>query len=149
MDNRWVLTCCAAATLAVAGCSSDPPDYSPPPGELVAGTAQVSVNGQNAGLTQAVQCSTTGWLTTITAGDQSSGVTAMLSNKDQLAAESVAINDVAGFTGSYSAGVGGNAKPAQVSMTGRTYHISGKADGFQTDRPSFRAAGTFDIRVSC
>jgi len=35
----------AAATLAIGGCSSGPPDYQPAPGTLVAGTAQVSVNG--------------------------------------------------------------------------------------------------------
>jgi ipoprotein LpqH len=41
----------AAATLAVAGCSSGPPDYQPAPGTLVAGTAQMTVNGQNIGTT--------------------------------------------------------------------------------------------------
>ena len=34
-------------------------------------------------------------------------------------------------------------------MTGRTYDISGTADGFHTDNPSFRANGTFAIKVSC
>jgi len=56
----------AAATLAVAGCSSGPPDYQPAPGTLVAGTAQVTVNGQNLGTTEAVQCTPAGSLTTIT-----------------------------------------------------------------------------------
>lgn len=134
--------------LVLAACSS-PPDYDPPADELVAGTAQVTVNGRDAGTTKAVQCDTTGWLTTITTGDETSGITAMLSNEDELVAESVRINNVGGFTGSYTAGVNDEAQPAQVDMTGRTYDISGSAEGFNTDKPSFRASGTFAIRVSC
>jgi ipoprotein LpqH len=136
----------AAVALALTGCSSDPPEYQPAPGTLVAGTAQVTVNGQDAGTTEAVQCTATGALTTITTGDQTAGVTAMVSNKDQLIAESVAIRDLGGFTGSYNAGFGGT---AEVTMTGRTYDISGTADGFDTDSPSFRKSGTFAIKVSC
>jgi ipoprotein LpqH len=34
-------------------------------------------------------------------------------------------------------------------MTGRTYEITGTADGFNTDNPGFRASGTFAIKVSC
>jgi lipoprotein LpqH len=141
---RWAVA--ATAVTAIAGCSSEPPDYQPPPGALAAGTAQVTVNGQDTGTTEAVQCSSTGSLTTITTGDQASGVTAMVSNQDQLAAESVAINNLGGFTGSYNAGLGGTAK---VSMTGRTYDITGTADGFDTAKPSFRSSGTFAIKVSC
>jgi ipoprotein LpqH len=136
----------AAATLALAGCSSGPPDYKPAPGTLVAGTAQVSVNGQNTGTTEAVQCTPAGSLTTITTGDQASGVTALVSNKDELTAAAVSINNVGGFTGSYNAGLGGTAK---VTMTGRTYDITGTADGFNTANPSFRTSGTFAIKVAC
>jgi lipoprotein LpqH len=141
---RWAVA--ATAVTAIAGCSSEPPDYQPPPGALAAGTAQVTINGQDIGTTDAVQCSSTGPLTTITTGDQASGVTAMVSNRDQLAAESVAINNLGGFTGSYNAGLGGT---AEVSMTGRTYDITGTADGFDTAKPSFRSSGTFAIKVSC
>jgi lipoprotein LpqH len=134
------------AFTAIAGCSSEPPEYKPAPGALVAGTAQVTVNGQNTGTTAAVQCSSTGYLTTIDTGDQASGVTAMISNKEELTAESVAINNLGGFTGSYNAGLGGT---ATVTMTDRTYDITGTADGFDTAKPSFRASGTFSIKVSC
>jgi len=144
VKTRWVVA--AAALLAVAGCSSGPPDYKPGPGMLVAGTAQVTVNGQNTGTTKAVQCSPAGSLTTITTGDQVSGVSALISNKDELTTEAVNINNVGGFTGSYNAGLGGQAK---VTMTGRTYDISGTADGFSTDNPSFRTSGTFTIKVAC
>ena len=136
----------SAATLAVAGCSSGPPDYHPAPGTLVAGTAQVSVNGQNTGTTGAVQCTPAGSLTTITTGDQASGVTALISNKDELAADAVSINNVGGFTGSFNRGLGEDAK---VTMSGRTYDITAKADGFATANPSFRTTGTFAIKVAC
>ncbi|MCV7223368.1 lipoprotein LpqH [Mycolicibacterium elephantis] len=138
--------CLAGAALLLAGCSSNPPEYQPGPGELVAGTAEIEVNGQQAETTTAVQCDTTGPLTTITTGDQTSGVTVMVSNEDELTAENVSINDVGGFTGSYNAGLG---DAAEVSMTGRTYHISGTADGFETANPSFRVPGTFAIKVAC
>ena len=132
--------------LAGAGCSSEPPEFRPGPGELVAGTAQVIVNGQNTGTTEAVQCTPAGSLTTITTGDQSSGVSVLVSNRDALTAEAVGVNDVGGFTGSYNAGLGGTAK---VTMTGRTYDISGTADGFDMANPSFRTSGTFAIKVAC
>ncbi len=133
MELRWAAI--AAATLAVSGCSSGPPDYVPAPGTLRAGTAQLTVNGQNLGA-----------LTTIRTGDQASGITALISNKAELTTEAVDINDVGGFTGSYNAGLGGT---ATVTMTGRTYHIAGSAEGFATANPSFRTSGTFAIKVSC
>lgn len=144
MRIAWVAA--AAATLAVAACSSGPPDYKPGPGMLVAGTAQVTVNGQNVGTTEAVRCTPAGSLTTITTGDQGSGVTALISNKDELAADAVSINNVGGFTGSYNRGLGEDAK---VTMNGRTYDISGAAVGFATANPSFRTTGMFAIKVAC
>ena len=66
----------------------------------------MTVNGQNIGTTEAVTCTPAGSLTTITAGDQTSGVTALVSNKDELTAAAVNINNVGGFTGSYNAGLG-------------------------------------------
>jgi lipoprotein LpqH len=142
--KQWAVS--ASAVLAIAGCSSQPPEYEQPPGTLVAGTAQVTINGQDTGTTEAVQCTPAGPLNTITTGDQASGVTALVSNKDELTAEAVSINNLGGFTGSYNAGLGGTAK---VTMTGRTYDISGTADGFETANPSFRTSGTFAIKVSC
>jgi lipoprotein LpqH len=134
------------AVLALAGCSSQPPEPSLLPGELVAGTAKVTVNGQDIGTTEAVQCTPAGTLTTITTGDQTSGITALVSNKDELTTEAVGINNVGGFTGSYNAGLGGTAK---VTMTGRTYDITGTADGFDTANPSFRTSSAFALKVSC
>jgi hypothetical protein len=36
-----------------------------------------------------------------------------------------------------------------VTLTGNTYTITGTADGFNTDAPSFVANGTFTIKVAC
>lgn len=140
-----LLLAAVAALGAVAGCSSPPP-ATPQPGTLVIGTAAVTVNDVDAGSTDSVACTTAGALTTITTGDAQSGVTALVSNKGELTAESVSINNLGGFTGSYNAGLGGE---AAVTMTGRTYAITGSAEGFATDNPSFRANGTFAIKVAC
>ena len=63
--------------MALAACSSGPPAYQPAPGTLVPGTAQMTVNGQNIGTTEAVQCTPAGSLTTITTGDETSGITSL------------------------------------------------------------------------
>lgn len=146
MTTRDIASAVLLVVGAAAGCSSTPPPVTPRPGTLVAGTAKITINGKDAGTTEAVQCVGAGPLTTITTGDSTSGVTAMVSSRDTLKAESVSINNVGGFTGSYNAGLGGTAK---VTMTGPTYDITGTADGFATDNPSFRTGGTFAIKVAC
>jgi lipoprotein LpqH len=135
----------AAAVVVLAGCSS-PPQTAPQPGTLVIGSAQVTVNDADAGTTDAVQCTTAGALTTITTGDDESGVSALVSNADGLVAKTVTIRNLGGFTGSFEADLQGDAK---VTRTGRTYDITGSADGFDTDRPSFRSSGTFAVKVAC
>lgn len=143
---RMMLVFAAATAVGVAGCSSPPPSEKPQPGTLTLGTAQVTVNDADTGTTDAVKCSITGPLTTITTGDDQSGVTALVSNTDELTAESVRIHNLGGFTGSYNAGLEGEAK---ITQTDRTYEITGTADGFQIDQPSFRTNGTFTVKVAC
>ena len=142
MRGAWA----GVAATVLAGCSSAPPPYEPPPGQLVAGTAQLTVNGQDLGSTESVRCTPAGPLMTIETGDDTSGASALVSAAEGLSVRQVGINDLGGFTGSYNAGLGGE---ASVSMTGRTYEITGTADGFATDNPSFRTSGTFTIAVSC
>lgn len=151
MSTRWTLAASAAvAALAVAGCASSPPEYNPAPGTLVAGTAQITVNGNDLGLTDTVQCDPAGTLLMMTtrASDdpEAPGITAMIASADELVVRQVGIHDLGGFTGSYNEGLGGE---ATVSMTGRTYDISGTADGFDTDNPSFRTTGNFQIKIAC
>lgn len=130
---------------SMTACSSPPPAENEP-GALPIGTATVTINDTDAGTTDAVSCTTAGSVVTITTGDDKSGSISVVSNKDGLTAQSVNLNNLAGFTGSYNAGLGGE---ATVTMTGRTYNISGKADGFLTADPSFRSAGSFTITAAC
>ena len=138
------------AAAALAGCSSPPPEYQPPPGALIAGTAQVTVNGQDAGVTDSVKCDSAGSLMMMTTGypddPDGSGISAMMTSADELVVREVGIRDLGGFTGSFNDGLGGE---ATVTMTGRTYDIQGTADGFETDNPSFRTTGDFRIKIAC
>ncbi len=137
----------AGVTAGAAACSSSPPQATTPPGALSPGTAQFTIDGRDAGTTHAVRCSPAGFLTTISTGDDTSGISAMVSNEDELTAESVSFRDVGGFTGSYNAGLGEPA--ATVSMTGRTYDISGTARGFRTNNASFSTQSRFTVKVAC
>lgn len=134
----------------LAGCSSPPPEYQPPPGALIAGTAHVTINGQDAGTTDSVQCDSAGPLMMMRTGDPNDplapGISAMVASDDELVVREVGIRDLGGFTGSYNDGLGGE---ATVTMTERTYDIRGTADGFDTGNPSFRTTGDFQIRIAC
>jgi len=113
---------------------------------LPAGTAELSVNGSTAQVTDAVQCESIEWMRTIRTGNQSSGVTVMLSNANKLLAEFVRFHDFDGFTGSYDRHLQGE---AAVAMTGSTYRIAGTAVGFADAKPTKRTTGPFELRVSC
>ncbi len=112
----------------------------------MAGTAQVTVNGNDLGQFHTVQCSPAGDVLTISTGNDQPGTTAVVSSADGLTAKSVAISDLGGFTGSFNEGLAGD---ATVSLNGATYTITGTADGFATDNPSFRTNGTFTIKAAC
>ena len=146
MRTPWI----PAAALALGGCSSQPPEYTPQPGTLIAGTAQITVNGADVGTTNSVQCDPAGTLMMMKTGDpgnpESPGVSALIESQDELVVREVGILDLGGFTGSYNDGLGGE---ATVTMTGRTYDIQGTADGFDTDNPSFRTTGNFQIKIAC
>jgi hypothetical protein len=138
-------TAVALIAAGIAACSSSPA-ASPPRGALPAGTARVTINNRALPATTAVKCVPIGSLTTITAGDPASGVTALVSNEIGLIAKSVSINDLGGFTGSYMDGLDGK---TDVSMTDTTYIIRGTANGFDIDNPSMRTTGAFAIQVAC
>lgn len=137
----------ATAAAMCAACSSDPAAAPLPEGVLPAGTAQITVDGRDGGTTHDVQCSSMGFQTAITTGNDSSGATALVSGGGELTAESVGIRDLAGFTGNYNAGLGEPA--ADVSMVGPTFVITGTATGFRTDAASFTTDGKFTIKVAC
>ncbi len=146
MKYSYLVVAAVGATV-LAGCSSNSDEYTPPPGTLVAGTAEITVNDTDLGEFDSVSCSPAGPLTTITTGDDTSGSTLVISNAEGLTAESVSIRELGGFTGSYNRGLGDD--ETEVTMTGNTYTVTGTADGFDTDEPSFRTTGTFTIKVAC
>jgi lipoprotein LpqH len=132
--------------LLVVGCASAPDKASPAPGTLISGTAQITVNDADLGEFTSVHCTIAGPLTTITTGNDETGSTTTISNEEGLTAKAVSIRNLGGFTGSYNEGLGGE---ADVELDGNTYTITGTADGFATDKPSFRTTGTFSIKVAC
>jgi lipoprotein LpqH len=142
---RRLLTVAAVAALAVAGCSSQPPPETRP-GTLILGTARVTVNGTAADVTDQVTCTVAGHVTTIVTGTGQSGVTALVSDDGRLVAQSVRIRNLGGFTGDYRAGFG---DPAEVTVTGRSFAISGSADGFFVSQPAIQTSGSFTIDVAC
>ena len=128
-----------------AGCSPQTP-HKPSPATLPAGTAELSVNGSTARVTDAVQCESIEWMRTIRTGDEAAGVTVMLSNAKKLVAEFVRFRDFDGFTGSYDRHLQG---AAAVAMTGPTYRIAGIAVGYANSKPTERTTAPFELRVSC
>ena len=142
---RWVLSLFAAA--ALAGCSSSPPPTpAQRPGTVAAGTATVSIDGGIADTDSNVSCQTIGTTTTVTTGSADAGSSVVLTSDPKLTVKSVSIRNIGGFTGSYHEDLG---KPADIELTDRTYELSGVADGFAIDNPSFRKQGEFTITVGC
>lgn len=147
MKNRFVAAAAALLVIGSAvGCSSSQAARKPKPGKLAPRTAALTINSKDLGTTDAVHCAPDEWLTTIRAGHEDSGVTVMVSNAHQLAAEFVRIRNLNGFTGSYDRDLQGK---AAVTMTGPTYAITGAAMGFNNAKPSELTTETFAIKVSC
>lgn len=148
MRKVWLALAVASGVASVcAACSSEHAAAPIPEGGLPAGTAHITIDGRDAGTTEQVRCVSRGFSTEITTGDEKSGVAALVSGGDELSAQSVAIRDLAGFTGNYNAGLG--EPDADVSMIGPTFVITGTATGFRTDAASFTADGKFTVRVAC
>ncbi|MDT5112147.1 MAG: ipoprotein LpqH [Mycobacterium sp.] len=141
-----IVTATAMLVGGLAGCSSRPAPEPQQPGTVPTGTAKVSVDGRDAGTDQNVSCTTTGTVTTVNTGTEQSGFTAVISTDPDLLVQSISIRNLGGFTGSYGNGLG---DPAHLAVVGRTYQMSGVADGFATDSPSFRTSGNFSIQASC
>ena len=131
---------------AVAACSSPPPPAPTPRGALVTGTAQVTLDDQALRTTKDVACETSLSLTNITIGKDPETITIQVDNSKGPTAESVAINNVGGFTGSYWQKLQGS---ANTSMVDQTYKITGTASGFHADNPSAVATENFTIDAAC
>jgi len=142
---RLLVFVTAVVIIGVAGCSSAQA-IKAAPGSLPAGTAELSVNGSKAHITEDVRCESIDWMRTISTGHEASGVTVMLSMAKKPVAEFVRFHDFDGFTGSYDRRLQGD---AAVTMTGPTYRIAGAAVGYATTNPTDRTTEPFELRVSC
>ena len=145
MHGRSLVIAVAAVAIGAAGCSS-PRAATPPRGTLPAGTAEFSLDGGTARVTEAVQCESIEWMKTIQTGDKTWGVSVMLSNAKKLVAEFVRLHNLDGFNGSYDRHLQGE---AAVTMTGPTYRIAGTAVGYSSAKATERTTEPFELRVSC
>jgi lipoprotein LpqH len=151
--HKQLINACAVVLMAAgaSACSSIGSAKAPPPqGSLQPGTALVTINDRALPETHAVKCTPIGSFTEVTTGGTGAaarpGTMTFVSSDKALRATSVSISDLGGFTGSYNAGLQGI---ADVTVQGYTYTIRGRAEGFETDKPSFKATGTFTIKVAC
>lgn len=132
---------------SLVGCSSDTETTPAVAGSLPSGTAQITVDDKQGEDIHAVHCTVAGTQTTIQTGDQDSGTTTVVKSVTEPVAQLVAFRNVGGFSGSYNQDLGKS--EATVKLHGATYEITGTADGFNTDKPSFRASSPFTLRVAC
>ncbi|KUI29217.1 hypothetical protein AU194_20265 [Mycobacterium sp. GA-2829] len=95
----------------------------------------------------AVKCQALGnTLTKIAIGSPANGIDITLDNASGVAAKSLIIRDVGGFTGSFWEGLQGT---AESSVVGGTIKIDGDARGYATREPSLSKMSDFRISVAC
>jgi lipoprotein LpqH len=146
MSVRFLVLAGAGLLVGAATACSSPAAAPPRAGTIPAGTADVTIDGRKLATSQAVGCTFIQSFITVTTGDGTTGTTTVVDNADGLAAKSVDIRDLGGFTGSYWQNLGGE---ATVAMTGRTFTITGSAEGFDSENASARIARPFSITASC
>jgi lipoprotein LpqH len=134
-------------TSGLVACSTvTPPNKIP--GVLPAGASEVTIAGAIVNRSSSVTCSPEGTVTTIDTGTEDEGTTSTVGSDGGLAAKSVVLRNVGGFSGSYWEGLG-DADGGEVTMKGRTYTITGTAMGYDVDNPTQRKPENFSIRVAC
>ncbi len=144
--NVGYLGAASVLVAVVAGCASGPETGNWQAGGMAPGTAQLSIDGATTGQVEAVKCIQSKHTTAITIGAEDPVAAATISNLDDLTVDWVRLRDENGFTGSYNAGLGGQ---AQVALTGSAYQISGVASGFNVVNPSRPTTAEFVIEVAC
>lgn len=149
---------CAAASVAVVGCSSGGHAAAPAPSTVpsaASGTnAQVKVGGTNlAGLDPAsVTCVRSGGKIDIGSGNTSGGRQALLvvmTDEPTPKVESLAVF-VDGNALSVANGMGGKVGSANVAVDGKTYTITGQAQGADMKNPmAGMITKDINIKVTC
>lgn len=146
MKTEYLTAAALLVVAAAAGCSSGPETVDRQTGRMSPGMAQLTIDGADAGHIEAVECTQSKHTTAITIGARDPVAAATISTLDDLTVDWVRLRDANGFTGSYNAGLGGQ---AQVVLTGSDYQISGVARGFNAGKPSQPTTAEFAIEVSC
>lgn len=138
MNIRIVLLAAASAA-ALTACGSQEP-------ALGTRTAQVSVNGEQTAKIP-VECSQAGWTWLISDfGEKTPGFSASVSTGDNVAAHSVEIRDLEGFTGAFWEGTVGDGKAV---IDDSTITITGTAKGAFADNPTEAAEAKYEITTTC
>jgi hypothetical protein len=139
VNNRIVMVLTAASAVALTACGGSEP-------ALGARTAQVSVNGEETAKIP-VECSQAGWTWLISDfGEGTPGFSASVSTGENVAAHSVEIRDLEGFTGAYWEGTVGDGKAV---VDDSTITITGTAKGAFSQNPTADAEAKYEITTTC
>ncbi len=139
MNNRIVMVLGAVSVATLSACGGSEP-------ALGTRTAQVSVNGQETAKIP-VECSQAGWRWLISdSGEETPGFSASVSTGEDVAAHSVEIRDIEGFTGAYWEGTVGDGK---ATIDKSVITITGTAKGSFADDPARAAEAKYEIVTSC
>lgn len=141
MQNRIAtVTAAVFAAAAVGACSS------PSPGQL-ASTANVTVNGNNV-RPDLVRCYQQEWYRTVALGNDESGATVVLDQRQNPATTiAVRFHNLGGFTGTTTYAPGEGA--AVTHFDGGNFTVSGTANGATTAKPTEAVSTDFKISVTC
>lgn len=140
MQNRTVIPAVFAATL-LSACSA------PSQGQL-ASTATVNINGTEV-RPDLVRCFQQEWYRTIALGNDESGATAILDQRQHPATTiSVRFHNLGGFTGTTTAAPGGGGA-VDTRFDGSNFVISGTANGSTSAKPTEAATVDFKIKATC
>jgi hypothetical protein len=139
VNSRIVVVLGAVSVAALAACSSSQP-------ALGTRTAQVTVNGERTAK-MPVECSQAGWTWLISDfGEETPGFSASVSTGEKVAAHSVEIRDLEGFTGAFWEGTVGDGK---ATIDNSTITITGTAKGSFAENPTAAAEATYEIETTC
>lgn len=147
--HKLLLVSAAATTVAfcLSGCSAAPSRQALASDGLPPNSARLVVDGKDLGVTNVV-CTQVGWIWTITTGDDSSAVTAVIeTGGGPLIARSVRFRQVDGFSGSYW---DDNHGTAEASIVANNWTVTGDIEGFNVESDGIdRSARKYTISANC
>lgn len=113
-----------------------------------AGTARVTIDGQDHPVEGTVVCATVAGNVTLTVGQGMTAVSATVSEGDQPSVTAVALGNVDGVSLGYTSGVPGG--DATATKAGSEYTITGHATGMDTANPmAGPVTKPFELAVTC